>query len=118
MSRLERAAQFAAFQALVGFGDSITEKARFTDRKIELTDEEKLKINSILLLLMSSAKERPTVKITYFVADTKKDGGAYVITEGDFRRIDELYRLIILTNGTQIPIDDVLDISLAEMPVV
>lgn len=118
MSRLDRAAQFAAFQALSGFGDDIKEKARLTDRKIELNEEERFKLNETLSLLITLAKERPYVKITYFIDDAKKDGGAYVITDGNFRRIDELDQLIILTNGTQIPIDDVFDISLAEIQIV
>lgn len=44
MSLIDRAAQFAPFAALTGYEDSLKEVARLTDRKIELSEEEKWKI--------------------------------------------------------------------------
>ena len=41
MSRMNRAAQFAPFAALVGYEDSIDEAKRIVDKKILLTNEEK-----------------------------------------------------------------------------
>ena len=40
MSNHDRAAQFAPFAALTGFGDSIIETGRLTDTKPELSEEE------------------------------------------------------------------------------
>ena len=40
MSRYDRAAQFAAFRALTGYEDMIAEEARYTDGRIELSDNE------------------------------------------------------------------------------
>ena len=40
MSRLDRAAQFAPFAALTGFGDVIGECARLTEGEIALSEEE------------------------------------------------------------------------------
>lgn len=112
MSIADRAAQFSSFQALSGFGDDITEKGRLTERKAELNDEEIRKINGMAAFLTAFADEQPAVKITHFTADLKKDGGSYTVTEGNFKRIDEFERLIVLTNGARISIDDVFDISL------
>ena len=41
MSREQRAAQFAPFQALTGFENEVLEVARTTSKKIELTDNKK-----------------------------------------------------------------------------
>ena len=41
MSREQRAAQFAPFQALTGFENEVLEVARTTSKRIELTDDEK-----------------------------------------------------------------------------
>lgn len=38
MSMINRAAQFAPFQALTGYGDAIRETTRLTAQKIELTE--------------------------------------------------------------------------------
>ena len=40
MSRLDRAAQFAPFSALVGYEDAIDETARLTDQKLTLEQEQ------------------------------------------------------------------------------
>ena len=45
MSREQRAAQFAPFQALTGLENEVLEVARTTSKRIELTDEEKEGIN-------------------------------------------------------------------------
>ena len=40
-----RAAQFAPFAALTGYDDAVTEKARLTEKKIELDEYEKEELN-------------------------------------------------------------------------
>ena len=40
-----------------------------------------------------------------------KSGGAYVTDSGTVKRIDRCERLVILTDGRQIPIDDILEIQ-------
>ena len=48
MDKINRAAQFAPFAALVGYEEAIKEKERTVDKKIILTNEEKEKISNIL----------------------------------------------------------------------
>ena len=54
MSRSDRAAQFAPYSALTGYENAIEETARLTDRKHELDEYEKEKINSAIISIMSS----------------------------------------------------------------
>ena len=47
MSALERAAQFAPFAALSGYGDAVNETARLTDRRLELDEYAKEELNQL-----------------------------------------------------------------------
>lgn len=105
MSRMNRAAQFAPFAALTGYEESIAETARFTDRRIELSEYEIEELNANLNFIQEHIKERPKVTVTYFQPDKRKAGGAYVTFTGKVRRIDEINRVIIFENGTEIAID-------------
>ena len=55
----------------------------------------------------------PEVKITYFEPDKKKSGGAYVCVTGRVREIDEYERIVVLADGTKIPIRQIYDIASA-----
>ena len=108
MSMAGRAAQFSPFAALVGHGAAILETARLTDQKPELTEDEKVLLDEKLRLLVSSGWE---ARFTYFLPDEKKSGGAYVTTAGALKKVDPLERRIVLTDGTTIPIEDILAIE-------
>ena len=107
MSMTDRAAQFSPFAALVGHGAAIRETARLTDRKIELTEDEKAVLDEKLCLLLDTGGEAVFV---YFLPDEKKDGGAYVTAAGRIKRLDFLERRVILTDGAVIPVEDILEI--------
>ena len=107
----DRAAQFASFAALTGHSDAIKETARLTDSKTELDEYEKAAVNDRLNLIMSEIDIRPLVEETYFVPDAKKQGGSYVSYAGNLRRIDDVMRLLIFSDGTEINIDDIIDIT-------
>lgn len=107
----DRAAQFASFAALTGHSDAIKETARLTDSKTELDEYEKAAVNDRLNLIMSEIDIRPLVEVTYFVPDAKKQGGSYVSYAGNLRRIDDVMRLLIFSDGTEINIDDIIDIT-------
>lgn len=109
-----RAAQFAPFQALTGYGDAIRETARGTDRRVELDDYEKERLNQELLGLKSRISEHPAITVTYFVPDQKKEGGAYVCVTGRVRKIEEQKRILMMEDGTRIAIGEILEISVGE----
>lgn len=106
MSRKKRAAQFSPFAALSGHEQAIKEKARLTERKIELSDPKKAQLNAGLLLLERHLEKKPTISITYFIPDEKKSGGAYVTETGVVSKINKYERSIIFEQKT-IPIDDI-----------
>ena len=108
LSKAQRAAQFAPFAALTGYDDAITEEGRLTSSKIELDENELERLDRALTYLTEHRSQRPSVTVTYFVPDEKKSGGAYISREGAFKAVDCDRRLIILTDGSAIPIPDVL----------
>ena len=107
MSMAARAAQFSPFAALVGHGAAIGETARLTDRKIELTEDEKAVLDDKLCLLLDTGGE---AVFTYFLPDGKKSGGAYVSVAGRIKKMDLLERQVILTDGAVIPVEDILEV--------
>lgn len=111
MSMIDRAAQFSPFAALTGHNAAIIETARLTDRQIELDEGTKSIINEKIQMISDYLSEKPTVTITHFEPDIKKDGGAYLNTTGTVKRIDDFKREIILTDGTIISIERIFDIE-------
>lgn len=114
MSLSDRAVQFAPFAALRGYDEEITETARITDARIELSAEKIEELNEKLGELIANIRQMPKASITYFRPDEKKSGGAYVTAAGNLRRIDEIERVIIFTDETKIKIDDIYDITSEE----
>ena len=115
MSLYDRAAQFAAFDALAGYTDMIAEEQRLVDSKIELGEEDKERLNEKLNLIADTP--HPTLIITYFVPDPLKAGGSYVTSTEEIKRIDPVERKLVLTRtegygqmNAEIRIDDILDI--------
>lgn len=111
MSMLDRAAQFSPFAALTGYDAAIKETGRLTDEKIEMDEDTKAALDMKQAYLIEIIDEQPEIFITYFLPDTKKSGGAYVTVTGNLKRYDEYERLLILTDGKKIPMDDIADIE-------
>lgn len=107
MARIKRAAQFASFDALTGFGAAIHEAGRETEEKKELSEDEIYMINARLAVIEQHIKEQPSIAVTYFLPDDKKAGGRYVTVSGNVRKLDGIERAIIMTDRTKIPIEDV-----------
>ena len=111
MSTIDRAAQFSPFQALTGYGAAIQETGRLTDRKIELSEDERILLDMKQQILLDNIRECPDVSITYFIPDERKAGGSYVTVTGNVKKIDDYQRLLILTDRAQIPLDEIVDIE-------
>ena len=111
MPMSDRAAQFAPFAALTGYDSAIKETGRLTDEKIEM-DEEALNIlNMKFQILVDSLDDKPEVTFTYFKPDERKAGGAYLEVTGTVKKVDDFERLIVMQNGTKMPMDDILNIE-------
>ncbi len=111
MPRMNRAAQFAPFAALTGYDDAVAETARLTDKKRELTEDEKIMLSERIRILSENAYKRPVVEITYFLSDSRKEGGSYKKISGAVRRVDEVEMKVIFTDGTRVDISDICGIE-------
>lgn len=111
MSMEARAAQFAPFAALTGYGDEVRETGRLTDQRIELDEELKTIINNKLQIIQEQIALKPKLTITYFVPDKKKSGGEYVTITGIVKKIDTYNQLIIFTDNMAIPINEIIKIK-------
>lgn len=105
----DRAAQFAPFAALTGYGAAIDETSRLTDERAELSEEMLAELDGRLSEI--AAQPGKTVTIVRFVADEKKSGGRYVQTKGVIKKIDVYKRMIFLESGEKIAIDDIYGLS-------
>jgi len=112
MSLEARSAQFAPFAALTGYEETIKETARQTDKRIEINEELKAILDEKLLLIKTRIKTKPNITVTYFVPDSKKDGGKYVSVTGKVIKIDDYKQKIILENKIEIPISEIIEIIL------
>lgn len=110
MPIVDRAAQFSPFAALTGHRAAIEETARVTDRRIELDEDAKEQLDQTLQLLLERIDEQPEITVTWFSPDKKKAGGQYHTATGKLKRIDTQESRLILTDGTQIPLEDLLRI--------
>ncbi len=111
MSMADRAAQFSPFAALSGYGDAVKETARLTGQRIELDESAKAALDEKLRLLAEVIEDRPEAVITYFLPDRRKAGGEYVTVSGTVKRADSVQRELVMTDGTRIPVEDILDIA-------
>lgn len=108
----DRAAQFAPFAALTGHEDAVREAARLTDSRVELTEGQREELDRRLSLLLQAMREapgsEPEITVTYFRADENKEGGAYVSVCSRVKKVDGYRRVILLEDGTSLPMDDIV----------
>ena len=111
MAAIDRAAQFSPFAALTGYDAAIKETARLTDERVELDEYMKDALRDKLQIIADRIKEHPEIAITYFQPDGKKNGGTYVTSSSTAKKIDEYERVVIMADGTAIPIDEIINID-------
>lgn len=117
----DRAAQFSPFAALTGYEDAVKETARLTDERSELDEYSKETLNQQLNKIKEGLRElsrnssetvedATQLSITYFVPDERKSGGAYVTITGTVGKLKEYEQLLVMTDGTEIPIEEITEI--------
>ena len=111
MTAIDRAAQFSPFAALTGHDAAIKETARLTDERVKLDEYVKDALSDRLQIIAVRIKEHPEIAITYFQPDAKKNGGLYVTAISTAKKIDEYERVVVMTDGTAIPIDEIISID-------
>ena len=110
MSISIRSAEFSPFAALTGFNDAVKETERLVDKKVLLDEDEKIKINNKLQEILKNIKDKPEIKITYFILDKRKNGGKYVTILDNVKKIDMIEKYIMLESKIKIYFKDILDI--------
>lgn len=139
MSIRNRSAQFAPFAALTGYEEAVNETARLTDQKIELDENNKQILDEKLQIIQKYVSDHkisdqkipdqktsdqklsdqknaqgfsmPEIAITYFKADDKKSGGAYVTVHGIFHKIDIYDHTVVLEDRSRYKIEDIIDLE-------
>ena len=112
MSSWDRAAQFSPYAALTGYDAAIRETGRLTDDWIEISDNRSGELNRSFSDLLEVLEDRPTVRITRFVADLSKAGGKYVTGLYRIRKADLYNRELWTDGGERIPMDDIWEMEL------
>jgi hypothetical protein len=111
MSLYNRAAQFAPFAALTGYGAAIAETARQTSPKIEMMEDDRQLMDRKLSILITYLEKEPTITITYFQPDGRKDGGQYLTITGVVKAIRTSERIIIMKDRKRISIDAIVGLE-------
>ena len=110
MSMYNRAAQFAPFAALTGHNAAITEAARLTEAEQELSESDAEVLNRKLAYLQS-LDEKPTISVTYFVPDDKKEGGSDHTATGIVKSVEPDKGVLQFEDGTGIAVIRIKDID-------
>lgn len=111
MPMKERAAQFAPFAALTGYGSAISEVARLTEEQVPLGDDDNDRLNRLVTHIADRISEQPSVTVVYFKPDSRKQGGSYETITGRLKRIDDYEQQLVMLDGTAIPFENIMDIS-------
>ena len=111
MSLEARSAQFSPFAALTGYDDAVKETSRLTNERKDIDDSLKVILDSKLQIIKQQISLKPKISFTYFVPDSKKNGGLYTTVVGCVKKIDEYNELIVLDNKIEIPILEIIKIE-------
>lgn len=110
MSLEARAAQFAPFAALTGHKEELQEERRLTKHKVIQDEDYREELDYVLDHICQSEGEI-YIRCEYFVADKEKDGGDYKIATGIFKRIDSETNHLVLKDGMEIPLEDIMELE-------
>lgn len=111
MPMRDRAAQFSPFAALTGYDAAIRETGRLTEQKRVLDEQTCTWLDQKQQFLQEIIADQPEITVICFVPDKRKDGGAYITVTGRLRRIDVCRRLLVMTDRTEMALDDIADIE-------
>ena len=111
MPMSDRAAIFSPFAALTGHAAAIQETARLTDQRMELDEDTRAELDRKQKILIDHIADQPEVTITWFCPDEKKSGGAYVVSMGRLKKVDDVADTLKLADETTIPLNEIVDLQ-------
>jgi hypothetical protein len=68
-------------------------------------------IDGYLQVLRENVNAKPHVALVYFRPDGKKKGGSLITLRGAVARIKKDERLLVLADGQEIPLDDIVSVE-------
>ena len=75
----------------------------------ELDEEMKEQLNVKLQKSVSEPGQR--IQLVYYVPDGRKSGGSYMTKTGIVKKIDEYQKILVLEDGSKIPLEDIREIE-------
>lgn len=124
MAPEKRAAQFAPFAALTGYGEAVEEAARYTEREMTLSQDELEELDRKMSILLARTGQNashqdpgaepargPEIRILYFKPDEKKAGGSFREARGRIKKTEYQQRHFLMEDGTKIPFDHIIDLD-------
>ena len=112
MPQIERGAQFAPFAALTGHREMIQESERVTEDKKIIDQQQWDCLNQKIADILLMNGNHPPVTIKYFVPDQNKVGGQYQLLTSSILKIDTCHKLLIMSGGMKIPLNNIYDIDI------
>ena len=94
-----------------GYEAVLQEAGRLTDSRAELTEYSRDILDQKQQILLDAAPAHPEITVTCFIPDRRKQGGAYGTLKGNLKKIDLSRRTMVMLDGTEISLDDVVDIQ-------
>lgn len=110
MTLEERAVQFSAFAALSGYDEEIDETARLTSPREAMSEDDIAELDMAFQRLLDSESEHPTVTVTYFQPDERKEGGRYIVYSGVFRHFEQDSGALFFWGNTKIYMNNISSI--------
>lgn len=114
MPLLDRAAQFSPFAALTGYEGIIAETGRLTERSVDLDEGAIAELNAQLRAILPLMDTQPTVTVTYFQPDERKDGGSYITKTGQLKKLDSHAGKLVFTDQTVVYFSRLLSLQRAD----
>ena len=113
MSVYNRAAQFAPFAALTGYDEMVQDTADvlLLDRRITLSEDEKMVLDRKLQILRKNIEVRPELSLVYYDDQANEIGGSYVTHSGEVKKVEDFPPMITFTDGKKVLIDDIIKID-------
>ena len=111
MPRPARAAQFAPFDALEGYGDLVRETARVTESEPALDEAAREELDYRLQALLRCIGDRPAVRLSYFRKDPAKAGGSCVTVRERLLAADLTHRTLRFVSGLTISVRAIVQLE-------
>lgn len=106
MSVHDRAAQFAPFAALTGYGQMVQDTADtlLSEQRVLLSEDDRSILDCRFQALLEHLSSQPEITVGYFDENAKR----YVSYCGRVKKIEEYPHRIVFANGKRIETEDII----------